>query len=342
MFSTISIVSLALALVAPAAVNAHGFVHQFEIDGKSYPAWDPFVDPYADPVPARIERKIPDDGPVTDVTSPDIACNKGGEPGAKAVATVAAGGKITFDWQKWPDDHQGPVTTYMASCNGNCENFATSNAKWFKIDQAGYSDGKWAATKLIENGFKWTSTIPSELKAGEYLVRHEIVALHSVGQPQFYPGCSQVKVTGSGSQVPSGSQLASLPGLYDSTNWPDIWSGQNFASFKVPGPVLAFSGSDNGSGESDPAPASSTHTTSTHAPSSSAASHTATSTQVHTSAAPSAPASASSHAAPASSHVSSASTSSGPSSTGRCSSKRQRRRGMVKRHVSHHAKRHHH
>lgn len=63
----------------------------------------------------------------------------------------------------------GPVTTYMASCNGDCASFDASNAKWFKIDAAGYSNGKWAATKLIENGAKWTSTIPSELKAGEYV-----------------------------------------------------------------------------------------------------------------------------------------------------------------------------
>ena len=63
----------------------------------------------------------------------------------------------------------GPVSTYMASCNGECQNFDVSGAKWFKIDAAGYSNGKWAATQLIDNGFKWTSTVPSELKAGEYV-----------------------------------------------------------------------------------------------------------------------------------------------------------------------------
>ena len=35
---------------------------------------------------------------VLDVTIPDIACNKGGETGAKASANVAAGDKIVFDW----------------------------------------------------------------------------------------------------------------------------------------------------------------------------------------------------------------------------------------------------
>ncbi|KAI0358477.1 hypothetical protein OH77DRAFT_1397441 [Trametes cingulata] len=334
MFSSIRFAALALALVAPSVVNAHGYVKWYKMGGQNYTGWLPFTDPYESPVPSRIERKIPSDAPITDASSPDIACNQGGESGVKAYGTVEAGSSITFGWTNWPADHQGPVSTYMAACNGDCSTLSAPNAKWFKIDAAGYSNGKWAATQLIENGNQWTSTVPKELKAGEYLVRHEIVALHSVGQPQYYPGCAQVKVTGGGSQVPSGSSLVSLPGLYANVKWPDIWS-DNFKSFNVPGPAVAFTGSNGGSNDSDPAPSSSTH-----APSSSAASHAASSTQVHTSAATSAQASASSAASHASSasHVSPAA-SSAPSSTGRCSTKR--RRGMVKRHVSHHAKRHH-
>ncbi|CDO72529.1 Auxilliary Activities Family 9 protein [Trametes cinnabarina] len=337
MFSTLPLVAAALALVGPTAVSAHGYVKKYEIGSQTYPAWDPFNDPYASPVPNRIERHIPDDGPVLDVTSPDIACNKGGETGVNAFATIAAGDKITFDWTNWPADHQGPVSTYMASCNGDCSKFDVSDAKWFKIDAAGYSNGKWAATQLIDNGYKWTSVIPSELKAGEYLVRHEIVALHSVGQPQFYPGCAQVKVTGSGSKEPSGSELVSLPGLYNNIKWPDIWD-DSFHSFVVPGPAPAFSGSSSGSDDTDSTPASSTPAhTSSAAPekASSTQVHTATTTSVHTSAP------ATSSQASTASRASSVASSSKPTTTGtgRCSAKR--RRGMVKRHVSHHAKRHH-
>ena len=39
-----------------------------------------------------------DSNPVLDVTSSDIACNKGGESPAGLVATAAAGSKIVFDW----------------------------------------------------------------------------------------------------------------------------------------------------------------------------------------------------------------------------------------------------
>lgn len=58
-------------------------------------------------------------------------------------------------------------------------------------------------------------TIPSCLKAGYYLVRHEIIALHSAyAYPgaQFYPGCHQLKVTGGGSTTPS--NLVAFPGAY--------------------------------------------------------------------------------------------------------------------------------
>lgn len=58
-------------------------------------------------------------------------------------------------------------------------------------------------------------TIPACIKPGYYLVRHELIALHSAsGYPgvQFYPGCHQLKVTGSGSATPS--SLVAFPGAY--------------------------------------------------------------------------------------------------------------------------------
>ena len=65
----------------------------------------------------------------------------------------------------------GPVSTYMTSCDGDCTKFDASSAKWFKVDAAGLANGKWAATQLIENGNRWFSTIPSELKPGQYVRR---------------------------------------------------------------------------------------------------------------------------------------------------------------------------
>lgn len=46
-------------------------------------------------------------------------------------------------------DHLGPVSTYMTSCHGDCRVFHVNGAKWFKIDAAGYSHGRWASARLI-------------------------------------------------------------------------------------------------------------------------------------------------------------------------------------------------
>jgi len=50
------------------------------------------------PVPARVVRKIPSDGPVMDITSSSIACNQGGEGGTDKVFDVNAGSDMTFEW----------------------------------------------------------------------------------------------------------------------------------------------------------------------------------------------------------------------------------------------------
>jgi hypothetical protein len=71
------------------------------IAGKTYKGWLPFDDPYI-PGSQSIVRKIPDDGPVTDITSPDLACNKGGETAAELIADVDAGDKVTFTMNRWP------------------------------------------------------------------------------------------------------------------------------------------------------------------------------------------------------------------------------------------------
>ncbi|TFY73556.1 hypothetical protein EWM64_g10456 [Hericium alpestre] len=145
---------------------------------------------YASPVPARVVREIPSDGPVADVSAPDIACNKGGEAGTPLVANVTAGSQVTFQWEYWPADHLGPVSTYMTSCNGDCTSFDASNARWFKLDAEGYDNGQFASAKLIADNFSWNSTVPAALADGQYLMRHEIIALHSTGDPQYYPSCT--------------------------------------------------------------------------------------------------------------------------------------------------------
>ncbi|KAI0318277.1 glycosyl hydrolase family 61-domain-containing protein [Amylostereum chailletii] len=245
----VRIVMVLLAYVVQMGlVHAHGFVHSVAVDdGQSYPGYNPFVDRYADPVPARVVRTIPDDGPVKP-SGPDIACNIGGETGTNMTADVDAGSEVTFQWSYWPSDHLGPVSTYMTSCNGDCSAFDASTAFWFKLDAAeGYDNGQFASAKLMADNFSWTSTVPSALAPGQYLMRHEIVALHSTGDPQYYPSCTQVNVHGSGSGVPSDSYLITMDDLYKNVTWPDIWD--DFQGLTVPGPpVVQFVGGDGNTG----------------------------------------------------------------------------------------------
>lgn len=70
---------------------------------------------------------------------------------------------------------------------------------------------------VANSGYQYT--IPSCLKPGYYLVRHEIIALHaaySYPGAQFYPGCHQLQVTGSGTKTPT--SLVAFPGAYKATD----------------------------------------------------------------------------------------------------------------------------
>ena len=109
----------------------------------------------------------------------------------QVAAILGAVAAMTLQWNTWPESHKGPVIDYMAKVDDPTSAKA-ADLKFFKIDASGYEDGKWAATKLISNNNTWTVTVPSTIAAGKYVLRHEIIALHSAGQEngaQNYPKC---------------------------------------------------------------------------------------------------------------------------------------------------------
>lgn len=76
--------------------------------------------------------------------------------------------------------------TYLAQCPGStCTGVNSNTLKWFKIDEAGllsgtvYS-GDWASGKMIADNSTWTTTIPATVPSGNYLIRFETIALHSM------------------------------------------------------------------------------------------------------------------------------------------------------------------
>ena len=158
----------------------------------------------------------------------------------------------------------------MASCGSTtCDKFDITQAKWFKIQQLGMKDAStWylasvgAFTSLIHfislklssaAGEVANSSIPNNLAPGDYLIRHEIIALQlavSVGGAEFYPSCSQLRVGGDQTGAPRSSDLVSLPGAYSDTD-PGIYTPNVYNpgfTYTFPGPPIAsfISGNENG------------------------------------------------------------------------------------------------
>ncbi|KAJ8508421.1 hypothetical protein ONZ45_g9306 [Pleurotus djamor] len=241
------LLSAALALVPQAF--AHGGVLAYSNAGKWYDGWHPYNSPVGQ---TSIQRPWATYDPIQDAGASTIACNNdGASSSAQLTATVAAGSAITAYWNEWPHPY-GPMLTYLAQCPGStCTGVNANSLKWFKIDQSGLISGTvgkgyWGSGKMIDQNNSWTTTIPSSVPSGSYLIRFETIALHSL-PAQFYPECAQIQITGGGSKAPSASELVSFPGGYKNTD-PGINlnlysnEAQTSTSYIIPGPPLYGSG----------------------------------------------------------------------------------------------------
>ncbi|KAI4926964.1 uncharacterized protein J4E92_006126 [Alternaria infectoria] len=261
-----------------ASVSAHGHLSAIKVDGKDFTAYDPSFQ-YQTPSPEVIEWSCPEclDNGFVDPSMYDdatkIACHKDATAGAK-VATVAAGGKLDISWTTWPESHVGPVIDYLAKVD-DATKAKSTDLEFFKIDAAGFEDGKWASDKLIANNNTWTVTVPDSIAPGQYVLRHEIIALHSAGQEngaQNYPKCINIEVTGSGTATPKGTPANKLYTATDPGIKVSVYGG-DMSSYEMPGPAL-FDGASSGSGSgnaSAPKPSASAPAASAPASSASAA-----------------------------------------------------------------------
>jgi lytic cellulose monooxygenase (C1-hydroxylating) len=83
-------------------------------------------------------------------------------------------------------------------------------------------------------------TIPRNLKAGNYVIRHEIIALHGASSDngaQAYPQCLTLQVGGSGTVAPSSGTVGSA--LYNRADAGirfNLWT--TYTSYPYPGPAL--------------------------------------------------------------------------------------------------------
>lgn len=235
--------ALLASLAGAALVSAHGHVSHIIVNGNYYRNYDPttdFYNPSAAPNVIGWAALNQDNGFIepNNFGMADIICHKGATPG-KGHATVAAGDKISIVWTpEWPESHVGPVIDYLANCNGPCESVNKNSLRFFKIGAGGYDNG-WAADKLRANGNSWLVQIPASLAPGNYVLRHEIIALHGGPQPngaQAYPQCFNLRVTGSGSNSPAGVAGTSLYRANDAGILFNTYAQP--VNYPVPGPAL--------------------------------------------------------------------------------------------------------
>ncbi|CAK5274020.1 unnamed protein product [Mycena citricolor] len=167
----------------------------------------------------------------------------------------------------------GFVFDYITSCNGPCTNFDATNAGWTKLAHAGIDMSQTISSGLrqtmttsrsaitppvdlvcggwpnlaIQNGSKWCDhQDSSSLKSGQYLIRHELGAVHNpktsdpTSGPQLYIACIQLDVKNGGdATLPAGTQAKDLyltNGAFANTNVLD--PSFNPANVRMPGPPI--------------------------------------------------------------------------------------------------------
>jgi len=233
------------------AVTAHGTVSAIVANGIFYEGYNPSYQ-YITPNPVTVGWKIPTDLgntfiPPDSYASSDIICHLAAT-NAMTAAPIKAGQSVELQWTPWPTSHKGPVIDYLANCNGPCETVDKTTLKWFKIDAVGLLDksitnGYWGTDQLIANNNSWTVVIPPTIAPGNYVLRHEIIALHAAGSAngaQNYPQCVNIAVSSSGTDNPAGVLATTFYKATDPGILFDLYGA--FTSYTIPGPATYSGG----------------------------------------------------------------------------------------------------
>jgi len=190
--------------------------------------------------------------PPSQFNTTNITCHYNAVPGALHINTTA-GDTLNLHWNEWPKSHVGPVLTYLAACNGNCAYAKKEELEWVKIDELAWLNstdsktlelgGTWATDVFIANNFSWVTTIPPVLSSGNYVLRQEIIALHTAEQldgAQAYPQCVNLHVSQGNSTISKtleGGTLGNkLYGMRDEGILVNVHG--KIGGYNIPGPKL--------------------------------------------------------------------------------------------------------
>lgn len=170
-----------------------------------------------------VQRKWITNNPIFETGNHSLSCNTPGTS-ARAYIPIRAGDNITAVYAYWVHT-VGPMIAWMAYCantENDCSTFDSSTAQWFKIGQKGLLEGTIEEGTWFQKSFSnwdgspslWSEKLPSTLRPGRYLIRHEIISLHSANKPQFYPECAHLDVKGAGDSTPGAEYLVRIPGVW--------------------------------------------------------------------------------------------------------------------------------
>ncbi|KAI0401472.1 glycosyl hydrolase family 61-domain-containing protein [Xylaria palmicola] len=232
------------------AVSAHTIFVQLDASGVTNPV------SYGIRTPSY-------DGPITDVSSNDLACNGGPNPTTPSgkVIEVKAGSTVNAIWRHtltsgandvMDASHVGPTMAYLKKV-GDATKDVGYGSGWFKIQEDGYNNGAWGTSKVINNAGIHAIKIPDCLADGQYLLRAEMIALHGASSArgaQLYMECAQINISGGSAKVSPATY--SIPGIYKQ-NDPglliNVYQLTSSSTYTIPGPGLFTCTAGSGGGQ---------------------------------------------------------------------------------------------
>ncbi|KAK8209732.1 hypothetical protein IWZ01DRAFT_483621 [Phyllosticta capitalensis] len=229
--------TFAILAAGAASVSAHGIILDISTGGKSYEGWSP-NDVYVTPTPnvAAWHAGGYAMGPITDYSSSSMNCHD------NATAARPHSGRPEVDQglpeRKWSGKPTLPL-------------FLLTNVPRALITGGSVDEQVWATDKLRSDN-KTVATIPSALKAGNYVFRNEIIALaqrrHRQRRPKL-PPVLQCQGDGLGLVV-APRRHCWKPPLYKAKDLIfNIYD--TVSSYTVPGPALwSAAGGSSGSSSS--------------------------------------------------------------------------------------------
>ncbi|KAH8200922.1 hypothetical protein TruAng_004931 [Truncatella angustata] len=254
MFSSFSTAIVAASLLAQ-LVGAHGGLANYTVGDTWYRGYDP-NELASEQLgqPWMVQRVWDSINPIFHVNDTGLACNTPGttSPGGGSYIPITAGDALTAVYWYWLHP-VGPMSVWLASCApfGSCEAADPARLEFFKIGHWGLLSGSVPEGVWYQRAFQnwdgspdlWNVTVPETLRAGLYVVRHEILSLHVENKPQFYPECAHLNITGPGEAMPPKELLVRFPGAYredDPSINIDIYTDdmKKTTNYTIPGPPV--------------------------------------------------------------------------------------------------------